>query len=144
MKHEEFERKAFDGLKLYFQCWQTDDRLKGVICLVHGLGEHSGRYTDWAMRLNQAGYSVLTYDLRGHGKSDGQRGHILSFNDYLADTELLLREANDKFPGIPHFLYGHSLGAIIAWIYVLRNKPRLAGVVLTALDYRNAFLKNKR
>jgi alpha-beta hydrolase superfamily lysophospholipase len=95
MAHYEFERMAFDGLKLYFQCWQTDQDQKGIICLVHGLGEHSGRYTHWAGLLNQAGYSVLTYDLRGHGKSEGQRGHIFSFNEFIEDSDLLLEEATE-------------------------------------------------
>jgi alpha-beta hydrolase superfamily lysophospholipase len=143
MRHEEFERKAFDGLKLYFQCWETDVPQKGIVCLVHGLGEHSGRYTDWATRLNQAGYTFLTYDLRGHGKSGGQRGHILSYDEYLSDTDMLVKEAQQRYQGIPCFLYGHSLGAIIVWIYVLRYKPKLNGVILSALDYRNALEEQK-
>ena len=143
MKHEEFERKAFDGLKLYFQCWETDMPPKGVVCLVHGLGEHSGRYTDWAARLNQAGYTCLTYDLRGHGKSEGQRGHISSYDEYFSDTDMLIKEAQQRYKGIPCFLYGHSLGAIIVWIYVLRYKPGLNGVILSALDYRNALEEQK-
>jgi alpha-beta hydrolase superfamily lysophospholipase len=143
MIHEDFERSGYDGLNLYFQSWQTETQPKGVISLVHGLGEHSGRYAYWADRLNQAGYHVVAYDLRGHGKSGGQRGHILSFDEYLSDTALLLQETEAKFPKLPHFLYGHSLGAIIAWVYVLRRKPKLAGVILTALDYRNALEEQK-
>jgi len=143
MRHEEFERKAIDGLKLYFQCWETNVPPKGIVSLVHGLGEHSGRYADWAARLNQAGYTFLTYDLRGHGKSGGQRGHILSFDEYLSDTDMLVKEAQQRYQGIPCFLYGHSLGAIIVWIYVLRYKPELNGVILSALDYRNALEEQK-
>ena len=143
MKHEEFERKAFDGLQLYFQCWETEEPPKGVVCLVHGLGEHSGRYTDWAARLNQAGYAFLTYDLRGHGKSEGQRGHISSYDEYFSDTDMLIKEAQQRYKGIPCFLYGHSLGAIIVWIYVLRYKPEISGVILSALDYRNALEEQK-
>jgi alpha-beta hydrolase superfamily lysophospholipase len=143
MAHYEFERMAFDGLKLYFQCWQTDQDQKGIICLVHGLGEHSGRYTHWAGLLNQAGYSVLTYDLRGHGKSEGQRGHIFSFNEFIEDSDLLLEEARERYPKVPLFLYGHSLGAIIIWYYVLRKKPQIEGVILSALDYKNALEEQK-
>ena len=143
MKHEEFERKAFDGLKLYFQCWETEEPSKGVVCLVHGLGEHSGRYTDWAARLNQAGYAFLTYDLRGHGKSGGQRGHISSYDEYFRDTDMLVKEGQQRYKGIPCFLYGHSLGAIIVWIYVLRYKPEISGVILSALDYRNSLEEQK-
>ncbi len=110
MSHYEFERRAFDGLSLYFQGWQTEQNQKGVICLVHGLGEHSGRYEYWSGLLNQAGYSILSYDLRGHGKSGGIRGHISSFDEYLADTDLLLQEAKDKYPGTPLLFIWTQLG----------------------------------
>ncbi len=143
MSHEEFERNAFDGLRLYFQCWQTGVSPKGVICLVHGLGEHSGRYSEWAARLNQVSYSVLTLDLRGHGKSDGQRGHVSSYDEYLQDTDLLLNEARQRFQGTPCFLYGHSLGAMIACNYVLHRKPVLAGVIITALSHKSSLQEQK-
>jgi alpha-beta hydrolase superfamily lysophospholipase len=143
MSHYEFSRSAFDGLSLYFQGWQTDIEPKGVICLVHGLGEHSGRYVHWAGFLNLAGYTVLAYDLRGHGKSGGQRGHVSSFDEYLHDTDLLLKEANDRFPSQPHFLYGHSIGGLIVSYYVLQRKPELSGVVITGLANKTSVQEQK-
>jgi acylglycerol lipase len=143
MAHYEFEKKAFDGLGLYFQAWQTEQPQKGVICLVHGLGEHSGRYAHWADLLNQAGYTVLAYDLRGHGKSGGQRGHVSSFEDYLKDTDLLLKEARERYPGMAFFLYGHSLGAIIVCDYVLSRNPDLNGVIVTALSNKTPLQEQK-
>jgi alpha-beta hydrolase superfamily lysophospholipase len=111
MSYIEFDRKAFDNLNLHFQGWLLDVDHKGVVCLLHGLGEHSGRYSQWAGLLNHAGYSLLTYDLRGHGKSEGKRGHVSSYDDYLKDTDILLQEASDRFPGAP-------------WAY-RRGAPRL-------------------
>lgn len=143
MSHYEFNCKAFDGLNLYFQCWQVEQNQKGVICLVHGLGEHSGRYAHWAELLNQAGYTLLTYDLRGHGKSGGQRGHVSSFDDYVRDTDLLLKEADTRFSGMPRFLYGHSLGGVIVNYYILRRKPQLNGVVVTALSIKTSLQEQK-
>jgi acylglycerol lipase len=143
MSHFEFERKSFDGLSLYFQGWQPDGETKGVICLVHGLGEHSGRYAHWASMLSSAGYTLMTYDLRGHGKSGGKRGHASSFDDYIKDTDILLKEATDKFPGKPCFLYGHSLGGLIVNYYVLNQKPKLAGVIVTALSNNTSLQKQK-
>lgn len=143
MAHSEFERSSYDGIKLYFQCWQTDQNLKGIVCMVHGLGEHSGRYTHWAALLNQAGYDYLAYDLRGHGKSGGQRGHVSSFDDYVKDTDILIKEAQERYPGIPLFLYGHSLGGIIVNYYVLLRKPQLNGVVVTALSNRTSLQDQK-
>ncbi len=143
MAHNEFEQTAIDGVKLYFQIWETEQNLKGTICLVHGLGEHSGRYAHWAGLLNQNGYTVIAYDLRGHGKSGGPRGHINSFDEYLGDTDILLKEGKNRFPDAPQFLYGHSLGSIIVCDYVLRRKPYLAGVVLTALVTQTPLTEQK-
>jgi acylglycerol lipase len=143
MSHVEFERKAFDGLSLYFQGWQVEKDQKGGVCLVHGLGEHSGRYAQWAGWLNQAGYSVLSYDLRGHGRSGGRRGHVSSFSEFLSDTEMLLEEAKSRFLDIPGFIYGHSLGAIIVASYVLHRKPRVNGVILSALSIKTALQEQR-
>ena len=143
MSHIEFEKSSFDGLRLYFQGWQSEHELKGVISLVHGLGEHSGRYSTWAGLLNQAGYTVLSYDLRGHGKSGGQRGHISSFDDYLKDTTLSLDEAKKRYPEAAQFLYGHSLGAIIVTNYVLRKKPQLNGVIVSGLANKTSLQEQK-
>jgi alpha-beta hydrolase superfamily lysophospholipase len=143
MSHYEFKQTAFDGLSLFFQGWQTDIEQKGVICLVHGLGEHSGRYEHWAGLLNRAGYTVLAYDLRGHGKSGGQRGYVSSFNEYLKDTDLLLKESANRYPDLPCFLYGHSIGGLIVSNYVLQNKPKLMGVVVTALANNTSIQEQK-
>ncbi len=143
MSHEEFQRQSYDGLNLYFQEWRADLDQRGVVCLVHGLGEHSGRYSHWAALLNQAGYSMLTFDLRGHGKSTGQRGHVSSYEDYLKDIDLLLKEAGQRYPAQARFLYGHSLGAMIISEYVLRRKPDLNGVILTALATRTSLQEQK-
>jgi alpha-beta hydrolase superfamily lysophospholipase len=143
MAHLEFEKKSFDGLSLFFQSWNVDEGQKGVICLVHGLGEHSGRYADWASMFNHAGYSVVSYDLRGHGKSGGKRGHVKSFDDYLQDTDLLFEETRERFLGVPCFLYGHSLGGLIVIYYVLRQRPTLAGVIISALSNKTSLQEQK-
>ena len=143
MSHNEFNRNATDGLSLYFQGWLTEQAQKGVICLVHGLGEHSGRYAHWAALLNGAGYSVLSYDLRGHGKSGGLKGHVSSFEEYFKDTDLLLQDAKNRFPNIPCFIYGHSLGAIIVCDYVLHRKPQVNGVILTGIALKTPLQEQK-
>jgi alpha-beta hydrolase superfamily lysophospholipase len=143
MKEIKFTLKSFDGLDLYFHGWQVDQDAKGIICLVHGLGEHCGRYAKWAGLLNEAGYAVLSFDLRGHGKSGGQRGHVRSFEDYYQDIDILIKEGTNRYPGIPCFLYGHSLGGIISVNYVLRRKPKLNGVIITALAFKTPLAEQK-
>jgi acylglycerol lipase len=143
MSHAEFEWKAADGLKIYAQAWESETAPKAVVCLVHGLGEHSGRYAHVAETLNHGGYAVLATDLRGHGKTEGMRGHSPSFIAFMDDMAILLAEAAQRYPGLPCFLWGHSLGALLVANYVLRQKPQLTGVVLTALGLRSSVSNQK-
>ena len=110
-----------------------------MVCLIHGIGEHSGRYTHVAAALTKVGYALLSFDLRGHGKSQGQRGHTPSYEVLMDDIDHLLDEAARRFPNRPHFLYGHSMGGNLVLNYVLRRRPRLAGVIATAPDLGLAF-----
>jgi len=143
MSHTEFEWKAADGLKIYAQAWEPETAPKAIVCLVHGLGEHSGRYAHVAETMNQGGYAVLASDLRGHGKTEGKRGHSPSFEAFMDDIALLLAEAAQRYPNLSCFLWGHSLGAVLVSNYTLRRKPQLAGVVLTGLSLRTAISDQK-
>ncbi len=139
MTHFEFDLQTSDDLQLYAQAWQPDDNPRGVVCLVHGLGEHSGRYAHVATALNQAGYALLAFDLRGHGKSQGRRGHTPSYDALMDDIANFLAEVEKRNPGIPCFLYGHSLGGNLVLNYALRGNPKLTGVVATAPSLKLAF-----
>jgi len=103
------------------------------------MGEHSGRYAHLAAFLDQAGYALLTFDLRGHGKSEGQRGHTPSYEALLNDISLLLEEAAKRYPDRPRFLYGHSLGGNQVINYALRRRPQVAGVIATGPLLRPGF-----
>jgi len=132
MNHIEFTRQSPDKLQLYFQGWEPETSPRAVVCLVHGLGEHTGRYAHVAAALNDAGYAVLGCDLRGHGKSGGPRGHTPSYDTLMDDTGCLLDEAAERYSDKPRFLYGQSLGGNLVLNYALRRKPQLAGVVATS------------
>ena len=113
---------------------------RGAVALVHGAGEHAGRYGHVARAMNDAGYAVLAHDLPGFGRSPGRRGHIEHFEAYLQTVDGMLRRLCDLYPGAAHFLYGHSMGGTIVVRWLQTRLPvetgRLAGVVLTspALD----------
>lgn len=139
MQHFEFKWQTEDGLRLYAQGWQPETEPTAAICLVHGLGEHSGRYAHLAAFLNQAGYVLLAFDLRGHGKSEGQRGHTPSYEALLDDTAHFLDGAAGRYPDCPRFLYGHSLGGNLVINHALRRRPPLAGVIATGPLLRPAF-----
>jgi len=141
MMRTEWTWKAADGVCIYTQCWQPEADTKAVICLVHGLGEHGGRYAHVAAALSQAGYALLAPDLRGHGKSEGQRGHIPSYEALLDDVGGLIHQATQRFPGLPRYLYGHSLGGTLALGYALVAHPQLAGVIATGAGLRSALEK---
>ncbi len=139
MQHVEFGWHTADGLSLFAQGWQPDGDTRAVVCLVHGLGEHSGRYPHVAAALTQAGYAVLAPDLRGHGRSKGRLGHAPSWDSLLDDTARLLEEAAERFPSLPRFLYGHSLGGTLVLTYALRRNPNPKGVIATGPLLRPAF-----
>ncbi len=132
MKHIEFKLQTADSLQLFAREWLPESEALAVVCLIHGKGEHSGRYLHTASTLTMAGYIVLTYDLRGHGKSQGKRGHSPSYKALMDDISLILNEAGNRFPNLPHFLYGHSLGGNLVLNYVLRRRHRLNGVIATS------------
>lgn len=98
-----------------------DPPVLGVLALVHGLGEHSGRYSNVVKALTAAGYAVFAFDNQGHGKSEGQRGHIDRWQDYRYNMQAFLQLVRQQEPVAPLFLMGHSLGGLIVLDYVLRS-----------------------
>ncbi|MEW6400779.1 MAG: lysophospholipase [Chloroflexota bacterium] len=139
MKSFEMTWKTRDGLDICAQGWEPDGAARAVVCLVHGLGEHSGRYVNAAAAFTKAGYALFGFDQRGHGKSGGQRGHTPSYDALMDDVDDLLAQAAQKYPGLPRFLYGHSMGGGEVLNYALRRKPELAGVIATGPFLKLAF-----
>jgi acylglycerol lipase len=138
METLEWNWKSSDGLEMYSRGWLPKGKPKAVVVLVHGLGEHVGRYEHVGAALAGKGYALLGFDLRGHGKSGGPRGHAPSFESFMSDIDLMFAQASSRYPGTPQFIYGHSLGGILVLNYVLRRKPALAGAVVTAAGLRTA------
>jgi len=136
-KEEAFNRtESFwttkDGCELYEQAWIPEVSPRAVITLVHGLGEHSSRYQAWASRLAGEGYVVRSFDHRGHGKSSGKKGHIPEYNKVIEDIGSFLKLGNEKYPEIPSFLYGHSLGGNFVLNYVIQTTEKFDGVIITS------------
>jgi lysophospholipase len=120
------------GGRLFWRSWTPDEPAHAVIVLVHGLGEHSGRYEHVVARLVDEGYAVHTLDHRGHGRSDGPRALIEDMDHVVADLDALVDQAVAAHPGVPVFLLGHSMGGLISLRYALAHQDRLDGLVLSA------------
>ena len=127
---------SFDGIKLYATLWKPDVPPKAVIAFVHGHGTHCRRYDDWFTTLVNEGFAVVSFDLRGHGRSGGKQGTIHRYTEYLEDTALLMRKAREFFPNLPVVLYGHSMGATIVLSYLeeKKNLPELAVIASAWLE----------
>lgn len=127
-----------EELKIFAQGW-SPPQTKAVVCHIHGFNEHSTRYAHVAERLCQAGYAFLTYDQFGHGKTEGKRGHAPSYEALLNSIKIILDEARTRFPGVPVFLYGHSMGGAEVVNYLLRRNDTVKGAIVTSPLFRLAF-----
>lgn len=136
MNHSEHKLKSKDGTELHLEQWLPNNAPKAVINFVHGIGEHPGRYHNWANLFcdKEIGFVAISY--RGHGKSDGKRGAILDYEELLQDIDALFRYTENQFPEIPHILYGHSLGGNIATNYYISRKPAVKKLIITSPWYR--------
>ncbi len=131
MEISEWTWKTTDALTMHGRQWAPDGTPTATIALVHGHGEHTARYDHVAAALTKNGYALLGFDLRGHGKSGGPRGHTPSYEALLDDITAFFMQVDQHYPGLPRFLYGHSLGGNLVLNYALRRHPDLRGVIAT-------------
>jgi alpha-beta hydrolase superfamily lysophospholipase len=129
---------TFEGvgkLNLYYQSWQPQGNLKAILVIVHGLGGHSNKYSNIIQHLIPKQYAVYALDMRGHGRSPGQRGYINSWAEFREDLRTFLHLIKTQHPKSPIFLLGHSLGSVVVLDYVLRyfqEAAALQGVITLA------------
>lgn len=138
MKRYEFEFNAVDGLKLRGQGWVPED-CKAILYLLHGHGEHSNRYSHVGEHFADSGYGLLAIDLRGHGRSEGPRGHTPSYDLLMDDIAGFVAYGEERYPDVPAIIYGHSMGGNLALNYALRRDPRVSGVIATSPWLKLAF-----
>lgn len=113
--------------------------MRAVVILVHGLAEHIQRYSNWAEMFNKAGVGFAGVDLPGHGRSDGRRGHIKNMKLVDDMLDIMTNECMNTFPGVPVFLYGHSMGGGFVLNFLVRNRSRVTGAVVTSPWLRLSF-----
>ncbi|NPD88270.1 MAG: alpha/beta hydrolase [Asgard group archaeon] len=129
----EYKEDYFTGLKnhrIYYQSW-IPKKPKAVVQIFHGGFEHLGRYKYLVERLAEENIIVYGNDHRGHGKSEGKRNHIMSFDDYVEDCYTLSNLIKEEHPNIPFFVLGHSMGSFIAQRFALKYQQELKGLILS-------------
>lgn len=120
-----------DEIRLRGEGWVPGVPARAAVVIAHGKDEHIGRYRHVVEALIEQGYAVYSHDHRGHGKSDGRRGVIDRFDDYVDDLVLLVEFARNRNPETPVYLLGHSMGGLIAVRYALQHQEKLAGLILS-------------
>ena len=135
------------GVKIFVRSWRPETP-RAVVVIVHGFNSHSGEYEWVARELVDKGFAVYVPDLRGRGKSDGERFFVKAFSEWVADVRATATLAGSREPALPTFLLGHSAGGVISCIYTLEYQSELAGLVcesfaheVPAPDFALAVLK---
>lgn len=132
MKHREGTFKGVHQMEIYHQAWLPEGEAKAALLIVHGLAEHSGRYGNLVEHLVPKGYAIYGVDLPGHGRSAGVQVYVERFEDFIETTEAFRGLVEDWQPGVPLFLYTHSMGGLIGSFYLLDHHNGLAGTVFSA------------
>jgi alpha-beta hydrolase superfamily lysophospholipase len=120
-----------DGLRLFTRRYASTNPTVEII-LVHGFGEHSGRYRELIEHLNAQTYPVTVYDHRGHGRSEGLKGHVERFGDYVEDLDLIVSRVRAEDSSRRLFIIGHSMGGLIALCHASAHADRVDGMVISA------------
>lgn len=147
---EEFFLEALDGISLFVRDWPVHDRIHEInepanapgIVIMHGLGEHSGRYVHVARFFNALGFKVRSFDQRGHGQSTGTRGDIPDADAILRDTRLVISDFSKQLQK-PPFVIAHSMGGLFATRFALEGLTPLSGLILSspAFSVRTSWLE---
>ena len=133
MKKNNYKSDILNNNKVHCEIWAPTNKPRFAMLLVHGLGEHCNRYDgDFANFFTDHGVIIYTFDLPGHGQSEGNRGHLQNHEDINRIIDEQLSQIKADHPDIPVFLYGHSLGGLISGAYVLEKQPSIHGVILSA------------
>jgi alpha-beta hydrolase superfamily lysophospholipase len=134
MREETVETAS--GLRLFIRSWRPEGKARAVVAVVPGFNSHSGQYLWVADQLAAHGLAVYAVDLRGRGKSDGERFYVESFADYQSDVDTLVKLAKSREPELPVFILGHSAGGVISCVYTLEHQAELAGLICESFAFQ--------
>jgi acylglycerol lipase len=133
---EEETLEGAGGLKIFTRSWHPEGTPRAMVMVVHGFNAHSGYYGWVAQQLTAKGLSVYALDLRGRGRSEGERFYVESFDDYVKDLATLVQFARSREPRLPVFVLGHSAGGVVSCLFALEHQRDLAGLVCESFAYQ--------
>ncbi len=132
MNHDDGEFAGQGGTRLYWQAWHPEGDPRAVLLIAHGYGEHGGRYRNVVDHLVPRGYAMYSLDHRGHGRSEGPRGHVGRFAELVADFHAMRVRVEAESRGKPLIVLGHSMGGLIVVRYLLSHASGISGAVLSS------------
>ncbi len=123
-------------LKIFVRSWRPESKPRALVVICHGVNSHSGQYLWVGEQFAAAGHTVYALDLRGRGKSDGERFYVEDVADYVSDVAGTMALAKLRNPGLPVFLLGHSAGGVVSSVYVLDNQAELTGFICESFAFQ--------
>lgn len=132
MKHEQGKFHGARNMEIFQQSWLPEGEVKAVLLIVHGIGEHSGRYMNLVNHFVPLGYAVYGLDHPGHGNSEGTRVFVERFSDFTDTLKIYFDQIRTAQPGKPIFLVAHSMGGLIGCVYLLDHQDELSGAIVSA------------
>lgn len=121
--------KGADGVSIFMRSWQPAGDPRAIVAMVPGFNSHSGYFKWVGEQFAANGLAAYAVDLRGRGKSEGERFYVESINDYVSDVDLMVQTAKSRQPGLPVFLLGHSAGGVVSCVFTLEHQEELAGFI---------------
>lgn len=133
MKESTFE--GVGGVKIFTRSWQPEGKTHGVVVIVPGFNSHSGQYLWVGEQFAAKDLAAYAIDLRGRGRSEGERYYVEKMEDYTDDVATLVRTAKSENPGVPVFVLGHSAGGVVSCIYTLDHQSEIDGLICESFAY---------
>jgi acylglycerol lipase len=124
------------GGQLFIRSWRPAFKPRAVVVICHGVNSHSGQYLWVGEQFMTSDLAVYALDLRGRGKSDGERFYVEDIADYVSDLAALVKVAKSREPDLPVYLLGHSAGGVVSCVYTLEHQAELAGLICESFAYQ--------
>ncbi len=134
MREEDFTSAG--GVRIHMRSWDPEGAPRAVIAICHGVNSHGGQHAWTAEQLTARGFAVFALDLRGRGKSEGERFYVEDIAEYVADVRGLIGIARERHPGLPVYLLGHSAGGVVSCTYALDHQDEIDGLICESFAFQ--------